>query len=241
MQMPTFYGHVEEARALKQRVFAFMCPTSKDIEMYFVRDILNPDTDLIRYDYSETKPVEFSTLRLVKENPKVITIKPISLDYLIKQSVAVDYGMSSDEIRGYFIKFSQLIEVDLFLRIYQYSMHTQRKISKEDLEVSLTSLYNKVSIRKLSSFEVYSMLNQCKSLKFKYIGMLYLNIYTFDLFIQVHYKPNIDTLMCGVTSPLSGNFLVKICPGDTIEQVMSDYYRLQVDLRPILFQRTEFQ
>ena len=154
--------------------------------------------------------------------------------------------MSSDEIRerfelyvNYFIKFFAMrIDVEMILRLYQYSMDTQRRIASTQLGVSLNTLYNKLSINRIRGLEEAQALTQCRSLNYTYIGFIYINVYTFDMFIQIHRNPNIDALIAGITIPDPGNFLVGICPGDTIEQIMSKYIQLQSDISPIITQES---
>lgn len=238
---PSFLNKVLEARETNQQILCFLCPTCTDIEMYFVRDILNENIDLEEYDYSQTNAVEYATLKIGKDNPKVIRLHPVALEDLINRSLAIDYGTSSDEIyerfvlySNYFVRFSSTIKIDMLLRLYQYSIDTQRMIAKEDFGISLNKLYNTMSILRIDNLEQSRTLNEYRSLKYNYIGLIYINIYTFDLFIQVHHHPNIDTLLAGVTNPDVANFLVHIEPGDSIEQVIAAYLRLQVDLRSVI-------
>ena len=66
--------------------------------------------------------------------------------------------------------------------------------------------------------------------------MVYVNVYTFDIYLQLHYRPNVDVLIIGITGPVAGNLLINILPGDSSEQVISQFLNLQSDFIKILKQ-----
>lgn len=231
-----FHENVERARRDNANVIFFIFPEQySKYHLYFVRDIL--DTNLDDYNYEEVKGIGHYLVELKDGKFKCspVSIDAQSLAYIIEKTVIIDFDTNSKCLvdrfmtyMSYFIKFATDPDLYLFLYLYAESMYNQRKVAKQ-LDISINDLYNRTSIAEIRPLSKKGTLMKSESLKYNYIGMVYANVYTFDVFLQLYHHPNIDVLLSGITSPIVGNLLVAILFADSSDQVISQYLNFKSD------------
>lgn len=242
--MLDFYDLVQRARQEQQKVICFIRPESSTLyDLYVVRDLLDPEVNLNEYNFKEPKGVESITLDLTNEK-EIDGIQSESIQHLTTSCV-VDYDINIKNIidrlkvyLGYLNKIATLPHHEWdFLYLYARSVETQRKVAKQ-LGVTIQQLYNYIFVNEIKEPDKRVYFAKISPFKFNYVGMVYINIYTFDIYLQLYYHPDIDIFINGVTRPIVGNMLVAIFPGDSSEQVISQYANFQSDFTKIIFIQT---
>lgn len=244
MDMLDFYDLVQRARQEQQKVICFIRPESSTLyDLYVIRDVLDPEVNLNEYNFKEAKGVESIALDLTNDK-QTDSIQSESIQHLVTSSV-IDYDTNIKNIidrlkvyLGYLNKTATPPHHEWdFLYLYSRSIETQRKVAKQ-LGVTIQQLYNYIFINEIKEPDKRVYFAKITPFKFNYVGMAYINIYTFDIYLQLYYRPDIDIFINGITRPISGNLLVAIFPADSSEQVISQFVNFQSDFTKVIFVQT---
>ena len=204
---------------------------------------MNPEVNLKEYNFKEPKGIESVTLDL-KNDKETDSIQSESIQELASSCI-VDYDINIKNIidrlkvyLGYLNKIAMLPH-DMwdFLYLYSRSIETQRKVSKQ-LGVTIQQLYSYICVNEIKEPDKRDYFAKIRPFKFNYVGMVYINIYTFDIYLQLYYRPDFNTFINGITRPISGNLLVAIFPADTSEQLISQYSNFRSDFTKTIFVQT---
>lgn len=241
MKKNEFYEKINQAREENQKVMCIIQGQSKiRYSLYVISDLLDPRIDINAYDYEEVKGIEYVSLDLGTEKEQNGIASTSIKNLILSSKSIVDYDTSIKNIIyrfklyiSYFYKFVPMSNQDDYVYLYYKCMDAQHQIAKQ-LGISMHTLYDKASINNIEEVHKKVNLLKFKSLKYNYIGFVYVNVYTFEIFLQLHFRPIMDFLFAGVTTPISGNLLVAILPGDTLEQIFTQYIKIQSDFASII-------